>query len=276
MMHLNHKLLALLLSIAYVTAGKSFSLHETKLSGDNDWDYLLFVQRWPASSCVDGHITNGVPCNIPANISSTDWVLHGLWPTKTGSIGPENCNTSATWDVNLVNPILSDLESYWPNFESNTAFDSFWEHEWLKHGTCAQNLPALQGELNFFSLPLQFRKKFNLYQSLLNQNIAPSAAKTFSHNQFVAALQEAFNERIGVYCSYSEDTKMHYVAEIRFCMMKDFSLMECPTSFQPNLSEVSTCPKRASLSYPPISSSSQKADRKRGYSHKSKKHGNRH
>lgn len=80
MLHLMESvLLAFLLSIVSVKALNSFSRPGSKVSGDNDWDYLLFVQRWPASACVDGHITGEVrdevqgevQCSFPSNISST-------------------------------------------------------------------------------------------------------------------------------------------------------------------------------------------------------------
>lgn len=38
--------------------------------GDNDWDYILFVQRWPASACVDGHVTGASQkCSFPTEMA---------------------------------------------------------------------------------------------------------------------------------------------------------------------------------------------------------------
>ena len=139
---------------------------------------------------------------------------------------------------------------FWPNLETSTPYYSFWEHEWFKHGTCASVIPSLDGELNYFSKPLDFRTKWNLYQALFQQGIAPSATKTFSHDQFAAALNTVFGFDIEVYCAYSPDTQEHYVAEIRFCLDKSFQLIQCPKG---RFAEVSSCPqKSADLYYPPI------------------------
>lgn len=186
---------------------------------------------------------------IPTWLLLQDWVLHGLWPSKNHSIGPEDCNATAAFVLKPLIPLYDQLTIFWPNFETNTAFGSFWAHEWVKHGTCAQDIPELKGEFNFFNMPLQFRKKYDLFNALFEQNIAPSATKTFSHDQFTAALEAAFNERIEVYCSYSSRTKLHYVAEIRICMTKDLQLMECPAQ---SGNEMSSCPKGQNLMYPPV------------------------
>ncbi|XP_055332093.1 ribonuclease Oy-like [Paramacrobiotus metropolitanus] len=228
------------------------SRNQVNYKGDDDFDYLLFVQRWPASVCVDGHVTGSEKCAFPSGMSPTDWILHGLWPSKYNSTGPEDCSKTP-FNPDPVQPILQDLEQYWPNLETNTQPDSFWAHEWTKHGTCAQSLPSLAGEFNYFNRPLQFRKQYNLYTALQAQNIAPSASKTYSHDEVVTALQKEFNEPIGVYCTYSKDTKKHYVAEIRFCMTKDLALMACPESGH-HLRETSSCPKGESLFYPPLPS----------------------
>jgi len=217
---------------------------------------LLFVQRWPASTCVNGKIIGGrnpqaePACAIPEDLSPTDWTLHGLWPSRFNGTGPESCNKTAKWDVKLLSPIRNQLLVYWPNLETTTPFDSFWQHEWFKHGTCAEVIPSLDGELNYFSQPLNFRTKWNLYQALSQQGITPSDTTTFSQAQFVSALNTVFGFDLEVLCAYSSDTKKHYIAEIRFCLDKSFQLIKCPGK---KYFEVDACPQKSTdLSYPPI------------------------
>jgi ribonuclease I len=42
---------------------------------------------------------------------------------------------------------------------------SFWQHEWQKHGTCAESVAAYTGELNYFNQSLALNKRFDLYRS---------------------------------------------------------------------------------------------------------------
>eukprot|EP01059_Diplonema_ambulator_P032286 TRINITY_DN626_c1_g1_i1.p1 TRINITY_DN626_c1_g1~~TRINITY_DN626_c1_g1_i1.p1 ORF type:complete len:338 (+),score=102.31 TRINITY_DN626_c1_g1_i1:39-1016(+) len=79
------------------------------------------------------------------------WTIHGLWPQWTEYCGGEK------FDVSLLEPILPKLEEYWP---SNKCTDGscdakFWEHEWDRHGSCAEN----RDELNFFSTALDLYKQ---------------------------------------------------------------------------------------------------------------------
>jgi hypothetical protein len=62
--------------------------YQGSVNGDNDWDYLLFVQRWPASVCVDGHVTGAVTaekCSFPAEMApnvSLDRAKNSFWFTS--------------------------------------------------------------------------------------------------------------------------------------------------------------------------------------------------
>ena len=182
--------------------------------------------------------------------------MHGIWPTKTGTEGPVNCNKSATWSVDPVKPLVTELEAVWTNLESDTTYDSFWSHEWLKHGTCAQNLPALVGEYNFFNVPLTLRDtKYDFYSALSQANITPDADKKFSHAEFTAALSGAYGKDAEVWCAYDKGTKLHYVAEIRLCLDKTFALIDCPAG-KPAMRNASlgtdSCPKGEDLVYAPL------------------------
>jgi ribonuclease T2 len=185
------------------------------------------------------------------------WLMHGIWPTKTGTVGPVNCDKNATWNIDPVDPILSELKEFWPNLESDTPVDSFWQHEWLKHGTCAQSLPALVGEYNFFNIPLTLQQQsYDFYAALASFNITPDASQKFSHQQFTGALQAKYGSSVEVWCTYSKETKSHYVAEIRLCLTKSFNLMDCPQSTQliKSVAGTDSCPQGMELVYAPIPS----------------------
>lgn len=45
------------------------------------------------------------------------WTIHGVWPTRFGSIGPAFCNKSATFDIDQLEPFMDQLEQFWINIE---------------------------------------------------------------------------------------------------------------------------------------------------------------
>ena len=53
--------------------------------------------------------------------------------------------------MTLLEPIKSNLIKYWTNIFKDSKQDSLWKHEWMKHGTCAAELKALNSELHYFS-----------------------------------------------------------------------------------------------------------------------------
>ncbi|CAN0545306.1 unnamed protein product, partial [Ectocarpus sp. 8 AP-2014] len=51
---------------------------------------------------------------------------------------PTTCSSEPYDHDRVVNAIgLDVLETMWPNIQfAGKKYDSFWEHEWTKHGTC--------------------------------------------------------------------------------------------------------------------------------------------
>ena len=92
--------------------------------------------------------------------------IHGLWPNYTKDSYPVFCDKTAQFDEAALAPIKAQLEKYWHSDSRPDA--EFWEHEWLKHGTCTN--PMLK-EYDYFKKVLElydqvksdtFRAKVNL------------------------------------------------------------------------------------------------------------------
>jgi len=62
-----------------------------------------------------------------------NWHIHGLWPQYNINSYPSFCR-DVTFDINELRTILPELQKYWYSTESTD--DTFWEHEWKKHGSC--------------------------------------------------------------------------------------------------------------------------------------------
>ncbi len=78
------------------------------------------------------------------------WTVHGLWPSRWADKHPHDC-PGAAFNGSALSGIKADLERYWTNVHKNGREDSFWEHEWNKHGTCAAaHIKQLDTEEKYF------------------------------------------------------------------------------------------------------------------------------
>ncbi|KAK8374574.1 hypothetical protein O3P69_010980 [Scylla paramamosain] len=113
------------------------------------WDVLIFTQQWPITSCIS-HMEHdpGASCNLFPNMTS--WTVHGIWPTTLGTIGPNFCNKSWHFQEKEIIAIEPYLIKYWGNIYAEDSRTSLWKHEWLKHGTCAAQLPQLNTQKKYF------------------------------------------------------------------------------------------------------------------------------
>jgi len=127
-----------------------------------DFNELKFTQLWGHSSCIqfkELHIHEQVNCRYADQPSI--FSIHGIWPTQTGTSGP-NCCQKEKFDLSMLEPIKSKLDLYWYEISATKDPQEFWSHEWLKHGSCAEALPVFSTELKYFSEGLNFRTKYDL------------------------------------------------------------------------------------------------------------------
>jgi len=76
---------------------------------------------------------------------SNSWTIHGLWPDHCDGTYDANCDSSRAY-TNITQilqsfgktDLLSYMNQYW--LDENGDNESFWEHEWGKHGTCISTL----------------------------------------------------------------------------------------------------------------------------------------
>ena len=82
-------------------------------------------------------------------LEDNKWTIHGLWPQNSKSDYPTFCR-NVDFSENLLNPIINDLDKYWHSDRGSN--ESFWEHEWKKHGSC---MFQEMNELQYFSKTLE-------------------------------------------------------------------------------------------------------------------------
>jgi ribonuclease T2 len=99
-------------------------------------DMYVFAFSWTPEFCR-GKTYPG--CSQPQSYWKSYFTVHGLWPQYSTGGYPHDCTTTA-YDNSVANKVgWSDMTKYWPNVqeaENSTNYQSFWQHEWSKHGTC--------------------------------------------------------------------------------------------------------------------------------------------
>jgi len=185
------------------------------------FDHFVFAQQWPMSVCHLANISHEHKCVIPKNITS--WTIHGLWPTEGTTMQPNFCNNQSKFDINKLKTILSQLGKLWPNLYSDTQWESFWEHEWTKHGTCASTVSSLSDELHYFNQTLQLHDKYNLLSMFGESDVKPSRKTTYQYDD----LHTALDNKALIMCFEDKSQQVQYMTSVELCLDKNFSFMKC-------------------------------------------------
>ncbi|XP_052864183.1 ribonuclease Oy [Anopheles cruzii] len=207
---------------------RSSSDHDllANVSNAHQFDLLIFTQRWPITACYEWreHGKDHI-CGLPS--PNTVWTIHGIWPTKINTIGPLFCNKTAVFNVSELATILPQLEDHWVNVEKNKPEESFWEHEWLKHGTCAAEIiDELDTELKYFEQGLSWLEKHSVGVAFAaSGNIMPGY--NYSLATLNKALYDYYGKDVAIECYSDSKTHRQLLNEVRICFSKAFELIDC-------------------------------------------------
>lgn len=178
--------------------------------------YFLFVQYWINTWIV----TNA----IIASQQQSDFNIHGIWLDYTNGSYPEYCS-NVPFNVEALQPIWKPLSSHWTDMQNAT---EFLEHEWTKHGTCAQKYdPSIfKDELMYFSRGLA-------QWAILNLTQAFDELAIYSQNEY--NVTDIKNKLSGYYgfepvITCEEDDNTWLLDEIRMCYDETWHLQECPST----------------------------------------------
>lgn len=188
---------------------------------NDDFDYVIFRQIWPESTCMFPETHS---CSIARNIST--WVVHGLWPSIKTEIGPAFCR-KIPFNSKAIEWLLPQLLEFWPNLYTDTPLDSFWEHEWTKHGTCAIGLPDIKTESDYFNVTLGLRNHFDFGPILKASNIVPDDVQLYDLNKIKEAIKSVLNVEPMIVCYIEKDSDVQYLSQMQICLSKQFELVDC-------------------------------------------------
>ena len=97
----------------------------------------VYAYSWTPGFCYNQKYPG---CLDPEPYWTTNLTIHGLWPQYNTTGYPSFC-TDEPFDPSIPDLVgKSNMIQYWPDVkyeESSPSYDSFWEHEWTKHGTCS-------------------------------------------------------------------------------------------------------------------------------------------
>lgn len=170
-----------------------------------NYEYYLFVVQWKPSTCYTR--------TCPSGYLSNDFNIHGMWPESWSGSYPADCNVNAAFDITATTK--ADLNKYWLSYNGDP--QSFWLHEWTKHGSCVT--PAITSN-QYFSKALGLFSTLNILNTLKAAGISPSS-NTITKDSFIKALKYSVDISCLTYNSKS------YLNEVRFCFDLNYQQVNC-------------------------------------------------
>ncbi|KAH8765832.1 ribonuclease-like protein T2, partial [Hyaloscypha finlandica] len=164
----------------------------------------------------------------PSTGPSNSWTIHGLWPDHCDGTYDSNCDASRAYtNITAIlqsygkTDLLSYMNTYWVDINGDD--ESFWEHEWAKHGTCISTLkPSCytgytpQEEIpDFFQKTVDLFKTLDSYTALANAGIVPSSSATYTSAQIKAALKSAYGFDVTIQCASGALDEIWYSYDVQ-------------------------------------------------------------
>lgn len=133
-----------------------------------------------------------------------------------------NCDTSRAY-TNITAILsagapdtLSYMQTYWKDYQGHD--ETFWEHEWGKHGTCMStlnpscytNYQSCQEAVDFFNTAVAVFKTLPSYTWLQQAGIVPSTTKTYTLAAIQAALKSHHGHNVIINCKSGALNELWY------------------------------------------------------------------
>jgi ribonuclease T2 len=187
----------------------------------------------------------------PATGPADSWTLHGLWPDRCDGTYDQYCDKSREY-ANITDilqsfgedDLLTYMDTYWKDYQGDD--ESFWEHEWQKHGTCISTLEpecykgyeSTQEAVDYFTKAVELFKTLPTYDWLAEAGIKPTTNKTYTFSAIQDALQSQHGNEVTLGCKNGVFNEVWYHYEVRGSIQlgqfvssaPDGTKSTCPTS----------------------------------------------
>ncbi|KAL9579278.1 MAG: hypothetical protein Q9212_005201 [Teloschistes hypoglaucus] len=166
--------------------------------------------------------------NNPPTGPSDHWTVHGLWPDHCDGSFDQYCDPNRQYtNISSIiaaagrTDLLDYMNTYWKDYQGND--ESFWEHEWGKHGTCISTLKpscytgyAPQEEVvDYFQKTVDLFKTLDSYAFLSAAGIVPSTIKTYTSTEILAALAKPRGVQVSIQCKNGALDEIWYFFDVR-------------------------------------------------------------
>jgi len=200
----------------------------------DEFDFFMLALQYPPAF----HVAKGF------------WTIHGLWPSRFGedsaSTYPCSCSRER-FDPGELSSIQDELHHFWPTlFRSKSSDESFWNHEWSKHGTCSE----FKSQLEYFRKTLETRSIYN------PGNVWEASEREFSVHELVGEFKKKFGAEPLLGCDFHHDKRWQILSEIGICLDKRLSIMECHGSVERIHDEVNNCKEGLEIKILPLPTTS--------------------
>ncbi|KHJ35204.1 putative ribonuclease t2 [Erysiphe necator] len=165
----------------------------------------------------------------PAVGPANSWTIHGLWPDNCDGSYPTYCSAAPQYHnlseiISKASPSLFEyMKIYWlPNRGSP---DSFWMHEWNKHGTCVNTLaPSCYSEdqyipgievVEYFQKAVDLFQQLDTYKALSSAGILPRHDKTYSLKEIQETLTKVTGQKAIISCQGTQLNQVWYSFNVK-------------------------------------------------------------
>ncbi|KAJ7559337.1 hypothetical protein O6H91_04G080200 [Diphasiastrum complanatum] len=200
-----------------LSAGLLFSI----LIAAQGFDFFYFVQQWPGSFC---DISSSC-CYPVTGKPAPDFSIHGFWPNNNDGTYPFNCDLANAFNASKISDLNGGLTTHWPSLACPSSNgESFWQHEWLKHGTCSE---SILDEHAYFKAVLSLRGSIDILGALQKARIQPNNGM-YSFTSINNALTNYLAHTPGIECN-SAANGQNQLYQIYVCVATDATtLIDCP------------------------------------------------
>lgn len=230
---------------------------------------LLLTQFWDADPPTG---PSGKPSHVhvltppSSNIHITDsWTIHGLWPDYCDGSFPAECDSERAY-TNITDILtafgaddtLSAMQRLWKDYQGDD--ESFWQHEWGKHGTCVStleprcydNYEPTQELVPYFARAVDLHTKHPTHEWLSAAGITPSESETYELSKIQSVLSGKHGAEVTLGCDGEALNEVWYHFNVKGSLQEgEFAAAE------PSGTDSSSCPDQ--VSYPPKSGSNSTA-----------------